>query len=100
MESPGREIPKDYRKVVHHLIEVEGWRNAATGRKHPVVIPPNPAKPAVRIPTTPTRSPRAFQNWLAEIRRAGGRWPPDRQSPAGKQVRSDEPTNETTEEER
>lgn len=62
MGGPGREIPKGYRAVVRHLVEVEGWRYDATGKKHPVVVPPNPEQPAVRIATTPSESPRAFQN--------------------------------------
>jgi hypothetical protein len=33
------------------------------------------------VPTTPSRSPRAFKNWLADIRQRGGKWPP----PKGKQ---------------
>jgi hypothetical protein len=78
VESPGREIPKEYREVVISLLRTEGWRYDASGKRHPVLYPPDPEKPAVRIPTTPSRSPRAFQNWLAEVRRSGGHWPPMR----------------------
>ena len=47
------------------------------GKGHPVLYPPDRSKPPLRVPTTPSRNPRAWQNWLAEVRRRGGHWPPD-----------------------
>lgn len=75
-DRPGREIPKEYREVVEFLVDVEGWRYDASGKGHPVLYPSDRTKPALRVPTTPGRNPRGWQNWLAEVRRRGGRWPP------------------------
>lgn len=75
-DRPGREIPKEFREVATHLVDVQGWRYERT-RRHPVLFPPDPAVPAVRIPTTPS-DVRSFQNFVAEVRRRGGQWPPGR----------------------
>ncbi len=79
-DTPGREIPKEYRDVASQLVSEQGWRyDAGKNRKgHPLLFPADVAKSPIAIPTTPSKSPRAFKNWLAEIRRAGGRWPVER----------------------
>jgi hypothetical protein len=74
MERPGRELPKEYREVVDYQIAVHGWRYE-TGRRHPVLYPDDPNQPAIRIPTTPSDR-RSLRNFIAQVRRAGGTWPP------------------------
>ncbi len=75
-DTPGREIPKEYRKVAAHLVSVQGWRYDCTRKGHPMLFPPNQSWQGIPVPTTPSSSPRAWKNWLSQIRRAGGVWPP------------------------
>ena len=75
-DYPGPEVPKEYREVIEYQIRVCGWRYDKSGKGHPVLYPPDRSHPPVRVATTPSRSPRAFKNWVAEIRRKGGLWPP------------------------
>lgn len=77
-ERPGREIPKEYREVVTYLIGNEGWSyKKAIGKGYPKLLPADPSQPPIRVPKTPS-SQRTYSNWLAEIRRKGGHWPPER----------------------
>ncbi len=75
-DRPGQQIPKEYREVVEHLITVQGWRYDKSGQRHPVLLPADRGKAQLRVPTTPTRDPRAFKNFVADVRRRGGVWPP------------------------
>lgn len=75
-DRPTREIPKEYREVVIHLIDVQSWRYDKRRKGHPMLFPVGGSRP-IPVPTTPSASPRAWQNWLAQIRRAGGQWPPE-----------------------
>jgi hypothetical protein len=75
-DRPGREIPQDYREIVEHLITVQGWRYDKRGKGHPVLYPADRSQPQLRVPTTPTRDARAIKNFVADIRRRGGVWPP------------------------
>lgn len=77
-DRPGSEIRKEYRDVVEYLIDVHGWRYDATGSGYPQLKPPDKTKRQIPVPKTPSRDPRAFHNWVAQIRRAGGVWPPTR----------------------
>jgi hypothetical protein len=70
-QLPGREIPKEYAKIVEHLVRVDGWRYDASGKKHPVVYPADRSQGAIRIPTTPGDR-RSLLNFKAQVRRAGG----------------------------
>lgn len=77
-ERPGREIPKEYREVVTYLIDSQGWAyRKACGGGYPRLVPADRAQPPSKVPKTPS-SNRTYGNWLAEIRRKGGQWPPDR----------------------
>jgi hypothetical protein len=77
-DRPGQEIPKDYRKVVVHLIDNEGWTyRRPVGGGYPRLIPADPAHRPIRLPKTPS-SQRTFDNFVAEVRRKGGHWPPGR----------------------
>ncbi len=70
-DRPGKEIPKDYRKIVARLIDEQGWRYDSSGKGHPVLYPPDTAQPPLRVPTTPGDK-RSLNNWRSEIRRRGG----------------------------
>ena len=75
-DRPGRELPKDYREVASYLVEVLGWRYKAGRRgQHPKLYPSDTAQPVLPVPTTPSDA-RAFANFLANVRRRGGHWPP------------------------
>jgi len=77
-DRPGREIPKDYRDVVTYLIDSEGWSyRKPRGDGYPRLLPADAAQPPIQVPKTPS-SQRRYNNWLAEIRRKGGHWPPER----------------------
>ena len=77
-ERPGREILPDYRKVVKYLIDSEGWGyKKPQGGGYPRLLPADLAQAPIKIPKSPS-SQRTYNNWLAEIRRKGGHWPPER----------------------
>lgn len=77
-DKPGREIPKDYRAVVTYLIDSEGWSyKKPSGDGYPKLLPADPAQTPIKVPKIPS-SQRTYINWLAEIRRKGGHWPPER----------------------
>lgn len=74
---PGREIPKEYREVATELVTNQGWRYVYRGGSHPMLYPADRSKSPMTIPTTPSEK-RSFANFLAQVRRAGGVWPPQR----------------------
>lgn len=74
-ERPGPELPKDYRKVVKHLIEHQEWRYT-TKKKHPTLYPPDRTKRPLTLAKTPSDR-RGWENFLAAVRKRGGKWPPD-----------------------
>jgi hypothetical protein len=77
-ERPGREVPKDYREVIAYLIDEEGWTyRTPRGGGYPQLLPADAAQPPIKVPKTPS-SQRTLTNWLADIRRKGGHWPPER----------------------
>jgi hypothetical protein len=78
-DRPGREIDKEYRDVLEHLIDSQGWGyQLPTGGGYPKALPADRTKAPIRVPKTGHTRGRRFQNWIAEIRRAGGHWPPGR----------------------
>lgn len=77
-DRPGDEIPKDYRRVVRYLIDNEDWvYRKPHGNGYPRLLPSDSAQKPIKVPKTPS-SQRTYGNWLAEIRRKGGHWPPER----------------------
>lgn len=74
-ELAGKEIPKDYRDIVNHQIEHLGWRYEKGGR-HPKLYPADITKSPITLASTPSDY-RAIKNFIAQIRRAGGQWPPE-----------------------
>ena len=76
-DRPGQEIPKDYRKVVVHLIDNEAWTYRRATRWLSEAHPADPTHRPIRLPKTPS-SPRTLENFVAEVRRKGGHWPPRR----------------------
>ncbi len=78
-DRPGKEIPKDYREVIEHLIDNEGWTyRKARGGGYPQLSPADPSRGTIRVPKTPQTRGNRFPNWISQIRRAGGHWPPGR----------------------
>lgn len=67
-------IPKDFQKVVDELVD-QGWRYDPHRSGHPMLYPPDAGERPIPVPTTPGDH-RSFKNFVAMIRRAGGRWPP------------------------
>lgn len=74
-DRPGRELPKDYRKVVDELVTNQGWRYSK-GKRHPTLYPANRAQSPVVLASTPSDR-RGFNNFVATIRQRGGKWPPE-----------------------
>jgi hypothetical protein len=74
-ERPGRELPKDYRRVVEELVTNQEWRYS-TAKRHPTLYPPDRSQRPLTLSSTPSDR-RAFQNFIARVRQRGGRWPPD-----------------------
>lgn len=78
-DRPGREIDKDYREVITHLIDNEGWcYRKPEGGGYPRLFPAKQDHAAIKVPKTGHTRGHRFNNWLAEVRRKGGHWPPQR----------------------
>jgi hypothetical protein len=79
-DRPGRELPKEYREVADELSSNQGWRYDSGAKRggHPILFPPDRTQPQLSVPTTPSDR-RSFDNWLADVRRRGGLWPPRRE---------------------
>jgi hypothetical protein len=75
--KPGNEIPKEYRVIVDELVSNQGWRYDNTGAGHPKLYPADPAMRVIPVPTTPG-SQRSLKNFVGQVRRSGGIWPPGR----------------------
>lgn len=76
MESnrPGKELPKEYRTIVDHLVVNQGWRYNNTRKGHPMLYPTDRTKTAFPVPTTPGDN-RSLKNFKAQVRRSGGHLP-------------------------
>lgn len=70
--TPGRELPKEYRKIAGSLVNDQGWRYEVA-RGHAKLLPPDRTREIVIVSTTPTSDPRAFKNFVARVRKSGGR---------------------------
>lgn len=75
-QTPGKEIPRDYREVVIEQITRHGFRYEWNGKGYPRLYPPDGAG-FTTLPRTPSDK-RGFRNMVAWIRRHGGEWPPAR----------------------
>lgn len=71
-DRAGREIPKDYRAIINHLIDTQGWRYKVRKGGHPVLYPANRQHAPITMPGSPSDH-RALDNFKAAVRRAGGR---------------------------
>ena len=81
-EQPGDEIDKDHRDVINDLVSNQGWRyKKARGGGYPRLYPADSQQTPIKVPKTGHTKGRAFTNWVAEIRRKGGHWPPERKQP-------------------
>ncbi len=78
-DRPGREIDQNYREVITHLIDSEGWcYRKPKGGGYPLLFPAKQEYPPIRVPKTGHTRGHRFANWLADVRRKGGHWPPQR----------------------
>lgn len=75
-ELPGKEIPKEYREVVAELVRNQGWRYDPK-RRHPVLYPEDRSQSPMTVPSTPSDR-RGLLNFLTDVRKRGGKWPPER----------------------
>jgi hypothetical protein len=72
----GSELPKDYREIANELIGNQGWRYDPGG-PHSKLYPADGSKPIVIVPHTPSKDPRTLKNFIGQVRRSGGQWPPE-----------------------
>jgi hypothetical protein len=78
-DRPGREVGSEHRQVIEDLIDNQGWTyKRAAGRGHPRLYPADRSQSAIKVPKTGHTRGRAFDNWIAQVRRKGGHWPPER----------------------
>jgi hypothetical protein len=70
VDGPGRELRTEYRRVASTLVGDQGWRYKYEG-KHPTLYPADKSFSPIVFATTPSDH-RAFKNFVARIRRAGG----------------------------
>lgn len=75
-EKAGQEVPKEYRAVCNELVDNQGWRYDSKG-KYPHLFPADKSQTPVKVPKTPSAKKRSWENWIAEVRRKGGVWPPE-----------------------
>ncbi len=76
-DRPGKELPKDFREVVSHQIDELGWRYDSSRKGHPMLYPADRTQRPIPVPTTPGDA-RSLRNFVGQVRRAGGEWPPHR----------------------
>lgn len=77
-DRAGKEAPKEYREVVNHQVDKLGWRYRVIGKGHPHLYPADPSRRPIGVPTTPGDH-RSLKNFIAQVRRAGGEWPPEKE---------------------
>lgn len=90
-DTPGPEIPKEYRKIAKDLVKSQGWRYDRNPKgKHPTLFPPDVAQDQLPVPTTPSKKPTALRNFVSEVRRRGGVWPPPKSQKPKKKGHDDD----------
>ena len=78
-DRPGREVSQEHREVIVYLIDSQGWAyKRPRGGGYPRLFPADRSQSPIRVPISGHARGHAFSNWIAEIRRKGGHWPPDR----------------------
>jgi hypothetical protein len=78
-DRPGGEVSKDHRKIIEELVDNQGWAyKQPSGGGYPKLFPADRTKHAIRVPKTGHSRGRGLQNFIGEVRRAGGQWPPGR----------------------
>jgi hypothetical protein len=78
-DRPGREVSQEHREVIVYLIDSQGWSyRLPRGGGYPTLFPADRSQSPIQVPKTGHSRGHAFRNWIAEIRRKGGHWPPDR----------------------
>ena len=70
-DRPGSELPKDARKIALVLVDEQGW-TYRLGKKHPMLFPADKTQSPVVIAGSPSDH-RAFKNFVAQVRRSGGK---------------------------
>lgn len=73
--QPGRELPKEFRAIVQELVANQQWRYRWEGGRHPMLFPADRTKSPLAVPTTPGDQ-RAIRNFITDVRKRGGVWPP------------------------
>lgn len=68
-------IKKDFRGIVAEL-EEQGWEIGQISGTHYRAVPPDKSKPLVHFSVS--ADPRAIKNTVADLRRSGFVWPPER----------------------
>lgn len=71
MDRPGRELAKEWRKIALQLVDEQGWRYKYSGG-HPTLYPADRTQDPIVFAATASDH-RAIKNFIAQIRRAGGR---------------------------
>jgi hypothetical protein len=78
-DRPGREVSKEHREVIAYLIDNQGWAyRKPLGGGCPQLYPADTLLRAIRVPRAGSTRGRALDSWIAQVRRCGGHWPPDR----------------------
>ncbi len=70
-DRPGRELPKDIRRIALDLVDNQGW-TYRLGKGHPMLYPADKTQPPMAVPTTPSEA-RGYRNWISAVRQRGGK---------------------------
>ena len=76
MDRPGKELRKEYREIALELVTNQGWGYSRSHGRYPMLYPADKSQSPITVALTPNRRARSFENWVAQVRRAGGIWPP------------------------
>jgi hypothetical protein len=78
-DRPGREIDQNYREVITHLIDNEGWRyKKPEGRGYPQLFPARQEYPPIRVPKTGHTHGHRFASWVGGCAAQGRSLAPQR----------------------
>ena len=55
MDTPGNELPKEYREIAEHLVKNQGWRYDKGAKRggYPMLYPADRSQNPLAVPTTP-----------------------------------------------